>query len=48
MQGILTAAISFGRKAVFVRGIQTAFLGAGMITGSFGSEYQEYRKIHRV
>ncbi|MEL6495070.1 MAG: glycosyltransferase family 2 protein [Cyanobacteria bacterium J06623_7] len=48
VQGILTAAISLGRRAVFVRGIQTACLGAGMITGSFGSEYQEYRKIHRV
>ena len=47
-EGILTAALSFGRKATFVRGIQTAFLGAGMITGSFGSEYQEYRTIHRV
>lgn len=48
VQGILTAAISFGRKPVFVRGIQTAFLGVGMITGSFGSEYQEYTTIHRV
>ena len=48
VQGILTAAISFGRRAVFVRGIQTAFLGAGMITGSLGSQYQEYRQIHRV
>jgi succinoglycan biosynthesis protein ExoM len=48
VQGILTAAISFGRKAVFVKGIQTSFLGAGMITGSLGSEYQEYRTIHRV
>ncbi|MEY2855887.1 MAG: hypothetical protein RLZZ74_196 [Cyanobacteriota bacterium] len=48
VQGILTAAISFGRKAVFVRGVQTSFLGAGMITGSFGSEYQEYKTIHRV
>ena len=47
-EGILTAALSFGRKATFVKGIQTAFLGAGMITGSFGSEYQEYRTIHRV
>lgn len=47
-QGILTAALFFGRKAVFVGGIQTAFLGAGMITGSFGSEYQEYTTIHRV
>ncbi|MEM8674497.1 MAG: glycosyltransferase [Cyanobacteria bacterium P01_G01_bin.67] len=48
IQGILTALISLGRKATFVRGIQTAFLGAGMITGSFGSEYQEYERIHRV
>ncbi|MEM8720773.1 MAG: glycosyltransferase family 2 protein [Cyanobacteria bacterium P01_G01_bin.39] len=48
VQGISTALISFGRKATFVRGLQTAFLGAGMITGSFGSEYQEYEKIHRV
>ncbi|MEO0924877.1 MAG: glycosyltransferase [Cyanobacteria bacterium J06643_13] len=48
VEGILTAALSFGRKAVFVRGIQTSCLGAGMITGSFGSEYQEYRTIHRV
>lgn len=48
IQGILTALISLGRKSVFVRGIQTAFLGVGMITGSFGSEYQEYDKIHRV
>jgi succinoglycan biosynthesis protein ExoM len=48
IEGLLTAAISFGRKAVFVRGIQTSFLGVGMITGSFGSEYQEYKTIHRV
>ncbi|MEL6441976.1 MAG: glycosyltransferase [Cyanobacteria bacterium J06621_8] len=48
IQGILTAVVSLGRKAVFVRGIQTAFLGAGMITGSFGSQYQEYTKIHQV
>lgn len=47
-EGILTAAISFGRKAVFVRGIQTSCLGIGMITGSFGSQYQEYQTIHRV
>ena len=48
VQGILTAALFFGRKRVFVRGIQTMFLGLGMITGSFGSEYQEYETIHRV
>ena len=48
VQGILTAAFFLGRKAVFVRGIQIACLGGGMITGSFGSEYQEYRTIHRV
>jgi succinoglycan biosynthesis protein ExoM len=48
IQGLLTAAISFGRKAVFVKGIQTFFLGVGMITGSFGSEYQEYKTIHPV
>ncbi len=48
IQGILTALISCGRKAVFVKGIQTACLGAGMITGSFGSVYQEYETIHRV
>ena len=48
VQGGLTAILSLGRKAVFVRGIQTSCLGLGMITGSFGSEYQEYQKIHRV
>ena len=48
IQGILTALLCFGRKKVFVGGVQTAFLGIGMITGSFGSQYQEYEKIHRV
>ena len=48
VQGGLTTILSFGRRAVFVRGVQTACLGLGMITGSFGSEYQEYQKIHRV
>jgi succinoglycan biosynthesis protein ExoM len=48
LQGMLIAILSFSRKAVFVRGIQTACLGLGMITGSLGSEYQEYSKIHRV
>ena len=48
LQGVATAILSLGRKAVFVRGIQIAYLGAGMITGSFGSEHQEYKTIHRV
>lgn len=48
LQGIATVIIFLGRKAVFVRGVQLICLGAGMITGSFGSEYQEYNTIHRV
>jgi len=48
VQGIATAITSVGRKSVFVQGIQTACLGVGMITGSFGIEYQEYKTIHRV
>lgn len=48
LQGLLTVILFFGRKATFVRGVQTLCLGAGMISGSFGSEYQEYRTIHRV
>ncbi|NJL19644.1 MAG: glycosyltransferase [Leptolyngbyaceae cyanobacterium SM1_3_5] len=48
MQGVGIAIISVGRRSMFVRGVQTACLGAGMITGSFGVEYQEYKRIHRV
>jgi len=48
VQGLATAIVSVGRKPVFVRGVQTACLGMGMITGSFGIEYQEYKTIHRV
>ena len=47
-QGLLTGIVSIGRKIQFIRGIQTACLGIGMITGSFGSTYQEYQTIHRV
>ncbi len=48
LQGILTSILSFGRKSIFVKGVQTACLGLGMITGSLGSLYQEYKTIHRV
>ena len=48
IQGVVIVIISMGRRSVFVRGVQTACLGAGMMTGSFGVEYQEYKTIHRV
>jgi len=48
LQGIGMTLLSFGRKAPFVRGVQKICLGAGMVTGSLGSQYQEYREIHSV
>jgi succinoglycan biosynthesis protein ExoM len=48
LEGMAIALISLGRKSKFVRGVQTLCLGAGMISGSFGIEYQEYKKIHVV
>jgi succinoglycan biosynthesis protein ExoM len=48
IQGMIITMTSLGRKSPFVRGIQTICLGAGMITGSFGFEYQEYKRIHVV
>jgi succinoglycan biosynthesis protein ExoM len=48
LQGLAIAGISLGQKSKFVRGVQTVCLGAGMISGSFGVEYQEYKKIHVV
>jgi succinoglycan biosynthesis protein ExoM len=48
LQGLAIAGMSLGRKSKFVRGIQTTCLGAGMISGSFGVEYQEYKTIHVV
>jgi hypothetical protein len=40
--------ISLGEKSRFVQAVQTLCLGAGMVSGSFGVEYQEYKKIHVV
>jgi succinoglycan biosynthesis protein ExoM len=47
-EGFFITIISLGRKSVLVRGIQTICLGVGMISGSFGVEYQEYKKVHVV
>jgi glycosyltransferase involved in cell wall biosynthesis len=48
IQGVVTVIFCFGRKATFVRGVQTACIGIGMIAGTLGVEYQEYKTIHRV
>jgi succinoglycan biosynthesis protein ExoM len=46
VQGLVGAMVSLGRKSQFVQGVQGLCLGAGMISGSFGFEYQEYKQIH--
>ncbi len=48
LEGLTITIVSLGRKLVLVRGIQTICLGLGMISGSFGVEYQEYKKVHVV
>jgi succinoglycan biosynthesis protein ExoM len=47
-QGLVGSIISLGEKSRFVQGVQILCLGAGMVSGSFGFEYQEYKKIHVV
>jgi succinoglycan biosynthesis protein ExoM len=46
VQGLVGTMVSFGRRSQFVRGVQGLCLGAGMISGSLGFEYQEYKQIH--
>jgi succinoglycan biosynthesis protein ExoM len=48
LQGLLSTMISLGRKSQFVQGVQGLCLGVGMISGSLGFEYQEYKQIHGV
>jgi len=45
-QGAIGVVLSLGRKAAFVRGVQTACRGMGMVLGSLGTQHQEYKKIH--
>jgi succinoglycan biosynthesis protein ExoM len=47
-QGLVGTIISLGRKSRLVQAVQTLCLGAGMVSGSLGVEYQEYKKIHVV
>ena len=45
-QGALGAAFSFWRKPQFVQHMRRIYLGAGMISGTLGSRYEEYKEIH--
>lgn len=47
-RGCLMVLLSLGRRLSFIKGMQSIFLGIGMITGSIGWKYQEYKQIHRV
>lgn len=48
LRGCFAVLLSIGRTLPFIRGIQSICLGVGMITGSIGWKYQEYKEIHRV
>ena len=45
-QGALGAMVSFWKKPQFVQHVRRAYLGAGMISGTLGSRYEEYKEIH--
>ena len=42
----LTATGIFRGRIHFVRGLQTVWLGAGLVTGAFRLGYQEYKTVH--
>ena len=42
----LTATGVFRGRIHVVRGLQTMWLGAGLVTGAFRLGYQEYKTVH--
>ena len=48
IRGLGLTVLSLGRKVKLIQSLQTIFLGAGMIVGVLGKQYDEYKTIHRV
>jgi GT2 family glycosyltransferase len=48
IRGLGLTVLSLGRKVRLIQSLQTILLGAGMIVGVLGKQYNEYKTIHRV
>ena len=48
IRGLGLTVLSLGQKVKLIQSLQTIFLGAGMIVGVLGKQYDEYKTIHRV